>query len=214
MNEIKVPHSWLKPKKGMHTPWGSADSLSAICPDGSVIQVGTSGHGGIGVHVGTHTVPEHFKKLAICGDTWAWFEEDCAWAAAALMLPEVFPDQQDMAAKTLCNWYPDAYAAHFGRVPSAAESMEVRSRELKERLKNCFTVNAAWGDWAWDVPAGSVYVLGARRSDCAEAGFLVPKADYKSPVDEIVLDAYPRWEPNKSLPYTKPKPMACQTATS
>lgn len=197
MNEIKLG--------GMYTPWGQADYVTAKCEDKSVIVVGTPSHGGIGVHIATHPIPEHFQKLAICGDTWAWFEEDCAWAAAALMLPEVFRNEQVAAESTLRNWYPDAYAAHFGRMPSAAESMEVRSRTLKVQLQDKFTVKATWGDWAWDVPQGHLYILGVRSCDNVEAGFLVPEADYKTPVDEIVLDAYPRWEPDRRLPYSKPK---------
>jgi hypothetical protein len=90
-------------------------------------------------------------------------------------------------------------------MPSAAESMEVRTRTLKVQLQDKFTVKATWGDWAWDVPQGHLYILGQRSSDMVEAGFLVPEADYKTPVDEIVLDAYPRWEPDRRLPYSKPK---------
>ena len=192
-------------KQGMPTPWGPADLLEAKCSDKSVIVVSTSSHGGIGVHVPTHPSPQHLRVLGICDDTWAWFEEDCAWAAAALMLPELFPEDQDFARSTLCNWYPEVYAQHFGTLPTAAQSIAVRQAEIKERLKNHFTVKATWGDWAWDVPLGQIYVLGCRTSDGAETGFLVPSEDYKSPVDEIILDAYPRWEPDRTLPGTKPK---------
>ena len=205
MNEINAARPGIYAKQGMHTPWGAADSLEAKCSDNSVIVVGTSSHGGIGVHTPTHVIPEHFKGLAICGGTWAWFEEDCAWSAAVLMFPNLFPAEQEAAKLTLRNWYPAVYAAHYGRMPTAAESHKVRSDEIKERLKNNYTVDATWGDWAWNVPPGHLYVIGRRSSDGHEAGFLVPKKDYESPVDEIVLDAYPRWEPDRSLPYTKPR---------
>lgn len=205
MEEIQVALPWLNPKVGMYTPWGPADYVTFLSPDKSVIKVGTCSHGGIAVHVATHPIPEHFKHLALCGETWAWFEEDCAWSAAVLMLPAIFSNEQQSAEETLRNWYPDAYAGHFGRMPTAAESSAVRSAELTARLKDNFTINATWGDWAWDVPKGKVYVLGRRSSDGAEAGFLMPAADYKSPVDEIVLDVYPRWEPDRTRPYQKPR---------
>ena len=207
MNEIKFADLSLLAKKGMHTPWGSADSVSAQSPDKSVIVVSTSEHGGIGVHIPTHPIPEHFKRLGICDNTWAWFEEDDCWVAPVLMFPDLFPSEQIDAERTLRNYHPETYAAHYGRMPTAEESRVLRSREIKERLKDVFTVNATWGDWAWDVPRGHIYVLGKRSSDGVEAGFLLPAEAYKAPIDEIVLDAYPRWEPDRTLPYTKPRPV-------
>lgn len=205
MEEIKVTLPVLQPKTGMHTPWGRADSLTFLSADKSVIQVDTCSHGGIGVHVAVHPIPEHFKPLAVLGDDWAWFEEDCAWSAAALMLPAILIDHQQSAEETLRHWYPDTYATHFGRMPTSEESIEVRSREIKERLKDFYTVDATWGDWAWNVPPGHLYVMGRRKSDGASAGFLVPGDAYKAPIDEIVLDGFPRWEPDRSFPCTKPR---------
>lgn len=205
MNEIKFTDLGLLAKKGMHTPWGTADSVEAKSADKSVIKVSTSSHGGIGVHIPTHPIPEHFKQLGILGDIWAWFEEDCCWAAPVVMFPQCFPSEQVSAESTLRSWYPEVYAAHYGRMPTAEESMVVRAREIKERLKDFFTVSTTWGDWAWDVPRGHIYVLGKRSRDGVEAGFLLPDEAYKAPIDVTVLDAYPRWEPDRSLPYTKPR---------
>lgn len=205
MNEINSARPGIYAKAGMHTPWGAADSLEAKSPDKSVIVVGTSSHGGIGVNTPTHVIPEHFKSLCIIEGDWAWFEQDEASSGAILMFPDLFPKHQEAAEATLRNWHPTVYAAHYGRMPTVAESHQVRSSEIKERLKHNYTVNAAWGDWAWNVPPGHLYVLGRRTSDGHEAGFLMPKEDYESPVCEIVLDAYPRWEPDRSLPYTKPR---------
>lgn len=216
MNEINTARPGIYAKAGMHTPWGAADSLEAKCPDKSVIVVGTSSHGGVGVHTSTHVIPEQFKPLCICEGDWAWFEEDEASAAAHLLFPDLFPTSQEEAEATLRNWHPTVYAAHYGRMPTAAESHRVRQNETRERLKNHYTVKTTWGDWAWNVPQGHLYVLGRRESDGDEAGFLMPpaegiksdfqapKEDHKKPINEIVLDAYPRWEPDRSLPYMKP----------
>lgn len=205
MNEINFAHLGLLPKKGMHTPWGAADSLVAKCPDKSVIVVSTCSHGGVGVHVPSHPIPEQFKAMCIIEGAWAWFEEDEDSAAAHLMFPDLFPKHQEGAEETLRNLYPAVYAAHYGRMPTAAESYRVRVNETRERLKNNYTVKEVWGDWAWNVPQGHLYVCGCRESDGHEAGFLIPNDDYKSPINEIVLDAYPLWEPDRSLPYTKPR---------
>lgn len=205
MNDINLSSAGLKPQRGMDTPWGRADLVESKTDDNTVLVVSTSSHGGIGVHIATHSIPEYFKKFAIYGETWAWFEEDCCWSAAALALPELFLDAQQSAEDTLRNWYPDAYAAHFGRMPLASESMVVRERERKIRLMNNFTVYAAWDETAWNVPIGHVYVRGRRSADNAEAGFLIPVDLYKPPIDDIVLDAFPRWEPDRALPQFKPK---------
>lgn len=185
--------------KAVPTPWGAAHTLDVKCPDKSVIVVTTSSHGGIGVNTSTHVIPEHFKSMCIIDGDWAWFEEDEASAAAILMFPDLFPKDQAAAEATLLNWYPAVYAAHYGRMPTASDSYRVRVSEVKERLKNHYTVEATWGDWAWNVPQGHLYVLGRRSSDGHQAGFLIPSVDYKSPIDEIVLDAYPRWEANRAL---------------
>lgn len=193
-----------------YTPWGVADHVVALNPERTVLRVGTPSHGGIGVHASVNIAP-HLLRYAINAestspDEWRWFEEDCNWALVALALPDLFtPEQRESAEATVRNWCPDAWEAHFGRRPSAEESSRIRELELAERLKNHFRPRTAFGDWAWNVPKGHVYVLGHRAIDDQTQGFLVPDPEYQN-LDTLVLDSYPHWSPDKSLPYSKPRP--------
>lgn len=187
----------------MSTPWGLADWVHQISNDGLIISVGTSSHGGIGV---SNTVPmaEHFRALGIKSTSHLWFEEDCAWSCVTIAFPQYFDQKTiDAAKQTLCNWFPDAFAAHFGTPPSAQESLVVRERELSNKLHNHFRVKAGYGDWAWNVPLDHVYAVGFRASDGASQGFLLKKSDYHH-TDELVLDSFQKWEPDQSFPYSKP----------
>ncbi len=197
------------------TPWGLSDRLDVLISingKAKVIEVSTPGHGGIGVWH-DHPMQDYFKAGMKPTDGWLWYEEDCDWAIPALAFPEVFPKYQEMAKKSLANHYPEIYEKHFGVKLTAEQSMTIYERELDERLKNNFRVRGGYGDWAWNVPENFVYATGHRASDGAQEGFLVPEAEYDPTNREFVLDAYPRWRPDMSLPYQKPvSPKAARNA--
>lgn len=200
---MNIIYSHASARDRLDTPWGSADSVRYLNADKSVVQVSTASHGGIGVDHTQLELPAHLIVPAIRTDTMLWFEEDDDWCCAALALPDLFPDIQDAAEATLRNLMPEIYRAHYGRMPTAQESIRVRAMELNRALHANFRARSAFGDWAWNVPAGHVYVLGVRASDGASVGFLLPDAEYKD-VDALVLDGYPRWEPDMTLPRSKP----------
>lgn len=190
----------------MSTPWDFAHAVDNLSPDGSVIRVSTAEHGGIGIQHEKVIIPQHLRFGAIYDQTWAWFEEDEAVALAVLVVPHLFSKEyQECAKETVRNSYPDAYERHFGEKLEVHQSRELQARELVARTRNLYTPSTAWGDWAWDIPRGFVYVLGYRRSDESTAGFLVPKDQYRPPHNLIILDDFPRWSPNKNLPQSKPK---------
>lgn len=192
------------------TPWGPRDYFTRLNPQGTVVQVGTSSHGGIGVHssveLPAYILPQSLVTQGDCAnETWRWFEEDIAWALVAIALPQWFEEASvTMARQTVINWLPKIYEQHYGTKPTASESMKVREAELKVQLANHYRPRTAFGDWAWDVPSGQVYVLGHRDSDDSTEGFLVPDPQYRE-LDTLILDQYPRWKPNMGLPYSKPK---------
>lgn len=190
------------------TPWGSRDYFTRLNPQGTVVEVGTASHGGIGVHSSIE-LPAHILPQAMVtqgdtiNETWRWFEEDLAWALVAIALPDLFESASlTMARDTVINWFPEIYEQHYGTKPTAAESMKVRERVLNEQLAGVYRPRTAFGDWAWNVPKGHVYVLGHRASDNSTEGFLVPDAEYRN-LDTLVLDSYPKWCPDKTLPYSK-----------
>jgi hypothetical protein len=190
----------------MCTPWGTAQVVDKLSPDATVVRVSTAEHGGIGIQHEMVSIPQHLRFGAIYDQTWAWFEEDEAAALAVLVVPHFFSNEyQECAKETMRNSYPDAYEKHFGEKLEVHQSRELQARELAARTHNLYTPSTAWGDWAWDVPRGFVYVLGYRRSDESTAGFLVPKDRYRPPHNLIILDEFPRWTPDKSQPQSKPK---------
>ena len=191
-------------KKPTHSPWGKIDQTEGIDDKGLIIRVHTPSHGGIGVHKSLE-MPSSLASLAMePAAEWRWFEEDCDWAAVPLAFPDRFNEAVlDQAKDCLRNWNPDAYEGFFGVKPTPEESHVAKDRYLKDLNKQNFMPKTGYGDWAWDVPKGFVYCQGARQSDEATKGFLVPADEYKN-LQELVLNDYPAWEPDKSLPYTKP----------
>jgi hypothetical protein len=187
------------------TPWGPADSCVALSKDNTVLKVGTPEHGGIGVAPSVE-LPQHIHECALVDhDGWRWFEEDIAWSAAAIALPEFFDEKTMQAAKdTLRHCMPRTFMAHFGVLLTGATSRALAQEEFESATKSNFIVVHEFGDLYWNVPEGHVYACGWRRADEATCGFLVPIEKYRNP-SRLVLDEFPRWEPDRSLPFCKPK---------
>lgn len=79
---------------------------------------------------------------------------------------------------------------------------------------NRFKPVATYQDWAWDVPAGYVYVQAQRASDGATRSFLVPREAYDhatlSGCGALVLEHFPAWEHDQRAPRVKPRgDLAC-----
>lgn len=188
--------------KSMTTPWGFSEQVSSMSPDGLIISVQTLRHGGIGINKKLE-MPEYLASVSIQDSEWRWFEEDCGWACVALAFPQYFKAHHlDLAKTIVLNVYPHVYEKHYGVKPDIAESRALRRMDLESRLENSFRPRTAFGDWAWDVPKGSVYVVGFKAVDGSSKGFLVPKDQYANP-DTLVLDGFPSFEPNTELPYSK-----------
>lgn len=189
----------------LSTPWGLADYVQFHDPERRIRRVSTSSHGGFCV---AHDLkmPDHLAALGMPDATGGlWFEEDLSWAAVPAAFPQHFNDETVAAAQqTLRHHFPEAYVAQFGGVLTAATSRALAQREWEAATANSFVVSCGFGDWAWNVPARHVYACGWRRSDEATARFLVPAADYINEA-RLVLDAFPHWEPDRTLPYFKPK---------
>jgi len=191
--------------RNMNTPWGRADYVHFHAPDRSIIRVGTSSHGGIGV-ASARDMPDHLASIGFVEGEWRWFEEDQDYCAAVVAFPEHFPPEwQESAKLTLQNWYPEAHMRHFGSVLTGATSLALEKREWESATRDKWVALSGFGDWSWNTPAGKVYACGFRARDGATAGFLVPAEEYDVNPARLVLDGYPRWEPDRTLPYTKPR---------
>jgi len=199
--------------KTFHTPWGVADAVHSYHPAGKILRVTTPTHGGFAVSLELE-MPSELAALGTQSDGYRWFEEDQAWAAPATAFPRFFhPDHVLQAREILQHNFPEAFVAHFGGVLTASTSRALEQREWEARTVDSFVVTCGFGDWAWDVPAGHIYACGWRRKDEATAGFIVPCATYNVNPARLVLDDLPRWEPNRSLPYVKPRAGNAQAVT-
>lgn len=185
------------------TPWGEADYFVRLDPDKKVLRVSTARSGGIGVHPSIELPPYIKRHAVVDADGWAWFD-DCNCDPIIVALPNLFGRPSVEAAKNvLQHSHPETFMAHFGVALTASTSRALERREFEFRTKDQFVPTAGFGDWAWDVPEGHVYVCGWRHCDEAIAGFLVPAERFYRDADRLLLDEFPRWEPNRSLLYRK-----------
>ncbi len=190
----------------IQTPWGPPDTVIRLDPDDMILRVHTCSHGGIGVHP-HQSIPPHIAACAqVDSEGWRWFEEDVAAAAVIIAFPHLFGQSTLAAAKdSLRNNLPATYAEHFGEVLTAANSRAIAQREFEAATRDNFIVTAGFGSSFWNVPCGYVYACGFRQRDEGTAGFLVPAAKYITP-ERLILDEFPRWEPDRTLPMNKREP--------
>lgn len=180
-------------------------------PNGKILEVETASHTRIAIAEDL-PMPAALASVGNLRTGYRWFEEDAGFAAAILAFPEHFAPARVASAKdTLRDWLPDAYMAHFEESLTAAESKLLGQREWDKATRSNFVVLAGFGDEHWNVPNGHVYACGFRQVDEATAGFLVPQDKYVCS-GRLVLDDFPRWEPDRNLPLTKT--MHSPTATS
>lgn len=172
----------------MHTPWGGADQ-TLVCGPG-VTQVFTPSHGGYRVdRERWEQMPAHLREIAGEPDgSYAWFEEDCEWAAVVLAFPGYFPAADlDRARETLANWFPAAYEVHFGVKPTAEESYVIRQREFYAAHTDDWVTVSAVGRGDGTVIAAAT--LGGDRSSKTRRHFLVPYEEYRaSSTERFVID--------------------------
>lgn len=187
------------------TPWGPSHYVHFHGADRLVVRVGTAEHGGIGVDASLSMPPALAALALLDSDGRRWYEEDVAWAAAVVAFPERFqPEWLEPAKDTLRNEFPEAYMAHFGVTLTTADSRVLEERAWHAASADNFIVMSAFGDSFWNVEPGMVYACGWRRRDEATAGFLVPEAVYSAAnPSRMILDHFPRWEPDRSTPYLK-----------
>jgi len=192
----------------MRTPWGDAQTVSYYDPDRKIVQVSTASHGGLGVDLALD-MPAHLAAIGECDDKRRWFEEDEAWAAVAVAFPQFFSaNVLEQAKETLKHWRPEAYMVHFGVRLGPADSYLLEKRAWEQATRDNFVTTAVWSDAFWDVPSGYAYAAGFRARDEATAGFLIPRSECVN-VTRLVLDGFPRWEPDRTKPYCKPRRAEC-----
>jgi len=119
-----------------NTPWGTSQLTEKIAP--GIMSYVTASHGGYHLSPSRMaSLPDAFKTAKpFLSD--GWFEEDCDWAIVFLAFPteffthlgpEAYVKHYHEAERTLRNWHPDTWEAHFGRKLKVGESYK-KDKEL------------------------------------------------------------------------------------
>ena len=116
-------------RSGANTPWG-ASQCATVYADG-VVSHSTTGHGGFHL-AAAHNAKVHPALRAHGG----WYEEDCAWAAVAQALPELFTEYERRCAdQTIRDWHPDRMGDDLQSPASAGEYHEKDRRAFERRSR-------------------------------------------------------------------------------
>lgn len=159
-------------RTGANTPWG-ASQCATVYADG-VISHSTAGHGGFHLDAG-HNAKVHPALRARGG----WYEEDCAWAAVAQALPELFTDYERRCTdQTIRDWYPDAWETIHKRPLLPGESHE-KDRQAFERdhASDWIVISAIRADHHRGMTE-CVATLGGDRRAAEQRRYLVPSDEY------------------------------------
>lgn len=159
-------------RTGANTPWG-ASQCATVYADG-VVSHSTAGHGGFHLDA-AHNAKVHPALRARGG----WYEEDCAWAAVAHALPELFTDYERRCAdQTIRDWYPDAWETFHGRPLLPGESHE-KDRQAFERdhASDWIVISAIRSDHHPGMTE-CVATLGGDRRAAEQRRYLVASDEY------------------------------------
>jgi hypothetical protein len=162
------------PGKGTSTPWGKADHASVYGP--GVTFYGTPRHGGFKVSKARNDAAPPALRNAD-----GWYEEDCEWAKVALAFPVLFTARERrQAERSLRDWDPEAWEAHFGRDLEPGESMTKDDKLARVRHAGDWIVTAATIS---DERPGMVETwakLGGDRHSDEERRFWIPAEEYSA----------------------------------
>lgn len=128
------------------SPWGGVQDVERVAK--GITFVSTASHGGYRVSISRWR--EMPRELRDCASTvwahYAWFEEDCAWAAVVLAFPleftkeagsvEAYQPKHNQAKESLRNWCPEAYERHFQCKLRPEESYILNERQKASRKEH------------------------------------------------------------------------------
>ena len=157
------------------SPWGAVQ-YGSVLADG-IISVSTAGHGGVRISV------ERLRQMppALRNGRHRWFEEDCEAALVGLAFADELgfdENRRESLARSVANYYPAKWEAHFGRTLKPGESDERDREAFKAETADRMVARSAFGDWYEGVPDGMVGVAADRCSDGATGRFLVSADRY------------------------------------
>lgn len=198
-----------------HSPWGAVTHVQPIAC--GVLSTICAYHGGYAVHDSTRLAPAA-RALALVepqAPHWLWFEQERAWAIAALALKGIVPDPVYRSARPIVRfWWPETYEQLLGvTLPPVTMAHALQRRNAALATTAVYEVEAVYQDWAWDVPPGHVYLIGRSRRDGRAHSTIVPRSLYdghRSRGEPLALQHFPPWCHNPSAPRFKRPARSCE----
>lgn len=190
----EVVHPRTVVRRGMHTPWGQAQTVRCLAP--AIGWVTTAGHGGCVISRSRlELMPEHLRlDGSLPGDD-LFFEEDVEWCRVFVAFEAELLEggdehtvrciRESHHTDALRESYPEAYEAHFNVTLLPGQSRVKDERAFYAEHADDLIVSTAFGDWHSNVPQGKVGVVarvGGRGngSVTSERYFLVPAEEYEA----------------------------------
>ena len=160
-------------RTGANTPWGGSQCATLYAH--GVVSHSTAGHGGFHLDA-AHNTKVHPALRARGG----WYEEDCAWAAVAQALPELFTDYERRCAdQTIRDWYPDAWETIHSRQLLPGESHEKDRRAFeRDHASDWIVISAIRSDHHRGMTE-CVATLGGDRRAAEQRRYLVASDEYQ-----------------------------------
>jgi len=157
----------------MSTPWGNPQGITEVVK--GIDWVITGSHGGLRVKnaivkkAGLAPLLRKIPAAAFYESHHWWFEEDCAWSIAVLLLPEHFSKEElEMAFQTAEQWFPDEY--EIIQKEKATEHVHTEERRAKNMT-----------GWKFDCPKCGVEgkSTAVKQAKCRSCGANVRRHRYE-----------------------------------
>ncbi|MDH7975590.1 hypothetical protein QH494_25685 [Sphingomonas sp. AR_OL41] len=164
------------------TPWGMSQHSEAYGE--GVLCHSTASHGGFHLD-GERNALVH----PLLRNPGGWYEEDCEWAKVALALPALFTDRERRAAaKSLCDFEPDAWEAIHGVVLEPGGSRVKDERRFRLENANRWVVISAIRSTTHPGQVECTASLGGDRRARTTRRFLVSCCEYRAAMFGFVID--------------------------
>lgn len=164
------------------TPWGMSQHSEAYS-DGA-LRHSTASHGGFHLDGERNALVDPLLR-----NPGGWYEEDCEWAKVALALPALFTDRERRAAaKSLCDFEPDAWEAIHGVVLEPGRSRVKDERRFRLENANRWIVISAIRSSTHPGQVECTASLGGDRRAGSTRHFLVSCDEYRPTMFGFVID--------------------------
>jgi hypothetical protein len=180
---------------GTSTPWGISDYKKTYAR--GINFYGTPSHGGFKLSATLNAKVDPRLRIES-----GFYEEDEEWCIVAFTFPDIFPDMQESALKTLRSGYPDQYEAITGQAIQPGQSWKRDQKIFEQANQDKLVVVSAVMSNQRPGMVECHATKGGRRGDGVEYyQFFVPKGEYdtRSPFGFVIDPARHQEMPSDQL---------------